>query len=118
MAKFFNITGVNKVLGKLKATSTVLSVEVGARLMMAGLFVQRESMKIVPVDTGNLKGTASTRNVGGIGWATDIVVAYSAEYAVMVHENLTARHKPGKRAKFLESIIREKRKEILAIVRG
>ena len=30
-------------------------------LMLAGLRLQRESQKIVPVDTGNLKGSAFTR---------------------------------------------------------
>lgn len=30
-------------------------------LLIAGMFLQRESMKIVPVDTGNLKNSAFTR---------------------------------------------------------
>ena len=30
-------------------------------LLMAGLYLQRESMLLVPVDTGNLKGSAFTR---------------------------------------------------------
>jgi len=32
-------------------------------LLTAGLFLQRESQKLVPVDTGNLKGTAFTLKV-------------------------------------------------------
>lgn len=32
----------------------------GQALLLAGLRVQRESQKLVPVDTGNLRGSAST----------------------------------------------------------
>lgn len=31
-----------------------------------------------------------------------VLVGYTAAYAIWVHENLNARHKPGKIAKFLE----------------
>lgn len=33
----------------------------GISLFQVGLFIQRESQKIVPIDTGNLKGSAFTR---------------------------------------------------------
>lgn len=37
----------------------------------------------------------------------DCVVGYTASYAIYVHENLTAHHKPGKSAKFLEIPLRQ-----------
>lgn len=36
-----------------------------------------------------------------------VTVGYSAEYAIYVHENLMATHKPPTQAKFLEQPIRE-----------
>jgi hypothetical protein len=46
-----------------------------------------------------------------------VIVGYTAEYAVYVHENMEARHAPGKQAKYLEQPFREKRGEIASIVR-
>jgi hypothetical protein len=43
------------------------------------------------------------------------VNANGADY---VHEDMDARHEPGKRAKYLESVVREKKKEIFDIVVG
>jgi len=117
MAKILAITGVPKVLANLKGFSTTKAAGIGRGLKQAGLFLQRESQLIVPVDTGNLKGGAFTRNVGGAGFDTDIVVGYVADYAVYVHENLQAKHKPGKQAKYLEEPARTKKSEIIRIIK-
>ena len=143
MAQFVTVTGLNVVLRNLKAAKPTLGAKVGRNLKRAGLFLQRESQKIVPVHKGPLKASAFTRNVGGTGWATDIVVGYTAKYAVYVHENLTTAH--GRRfnikhadkiasattkaqrkiwfnrgvnqqAKFLEQPMRMKRRELMAII--
>lgn len=139
MAQGVTVTGLNVVIKNLKKVKPTLGAKVGTNLKRAGLFLQRESQKIVPVNIGNLKGSAFTRNVGGPGWAVDIVVGYTAEYAVYVHEDLTAAHgaafnvkyaeqiadKKNKafrsrgenqQAKFLERPMREKRKEMLTII--
>lgn len=116
MAKMIRITGMSNILSNLKKASKGYGAKVEAGLKNAGLFVQGESQRIVPVDTANLKGGAFTRNVGGKGFKTDVVVGYVADYAVYVHENLDASHKPGKRAKYLESVVREKRSEIFRII--
>ena len=42
-----------------QSTITTGSLEKG--LVLAGLRLQRDSQKLVPVDTGNLKGSAFTR---------------------------------------------------------
>lgn len=44
-----------------------------------------------------------------------VIVGYTAEYAVYVHENLTARHPVGQ-AKFLEQPLREMKDELKTIV--
>jgi len=118
MARMLRISGMNKVLGNLKKSKTITAGKVGIGLKRAGLFLQRESQNIVPVDTSNLKNGAFTRNVGGSGFDTDVIVGYVADYAVYVHENLQAKHKPGKQAKYLEQPAREKKNEIFKIIAG
>lgn len=97
-------------------------------LKKGGLLLQAESMKMVPVDTGNLKASAFTR-ASGTGFRTNVRVGYTAAYAVYVHEapmKLQGQRRKGKQAKgaywdpqgrasnkFLERPYREKRKEIL-----
>ena len=118
MAKIVKITGVNRVLGRMRKATKGYASRAERGLKNAGLFVQSCSQRIVPVDLGNLKGTAATDNIGGKGFKTDIVVHYGAgaDYAVYVHENLDARHKPGKQAKFLELVVRRERSEIFRII--
>lgn len=116
MAKLVRMTGMKKVLAKLRIATAGFELTAERRLMKAGRFVQRESQKIVPVDTSNLKAGADTVNAGGRGFSADIVVHYKAVYSIFVHEDLEARHASGKRAKFLESIVREKKQEIFKII--
>ena len=81
-------------------------------LLSAGFFVQRESQKIVPIDTGNLKAGASTRPLS----ESAVQVGYEAEYALEVHENLQARRKGGKPAKFLQTAIQKNTRKILELI--
>lgn len=46
-----------------------------------------------------------------------VIVGYTANYAVYVHEDMTAQHKPGKQAKFLEQPARENAQEYAKIIR-
>jgi len=64
-----------------------------------------ESKELVPVDTSALKQSGNLKPMRVEGNAVEVVIGYggvAAPYAVEVHENLEARHKPGKSAKFLE----------------
>ncbi len=116
MAKIIRITGVNKVLKNMRKATKGYAARAERGLKLAGTFVQGQSQKIVPVDTANLKGGAFTRNIGGKGFKADVIVGYVADYAVYVHENLDARHKKGKQAKYLESVVRKDRSEIFRII--
>jgi len=118
MAAMIKITGIDKILRNMDRASADEGKKLEKNLKRAGLFTQRESQKIVPVDQSNLKASAGTRNIGGAGFDADVVVFYNAEYAVYVHEDLNARHKPGKQAKYLESVVREKKDELFAIAAG
>lgn len=115
-----SVEGVEEILSNIHRHRIRTAHQVEMGLKKAGLFLQRESQKIVPVDTGNLRASATTRKVSGSGFSTDVVVAYGqgAEYAVYVHEDLNAHHAPGKQAKYLEEPSRTKRREILALIRG
>ena len=116
MVGMIKITGVSNVIGRLIKTTQAYEKDVPRKLLKGGLFLQRKSQLIVPIDEDNLRPGAFTRNIGGGGFKADVIVGYVAEYAVYVHENMEARHKPGKEAKFLEKPAKEKRKEILEII--
>jgi len=142
--KMLELKGLPQVLSKLKGATTDIKNDAGRGLKKGGLFLQRESQKIVPVQLGNLKNSAFTRSQGS-GLRTDVTVGYTAEYAAYVHEDLDKAH--GKefnvkhadeianaskkartaagglfnrgeeqQAKFLETPARTKRTEMLAII--
>lgn len=145
MAAIKSVTGVREILSKLSKADKMLGKRLERGLKKAGKFLLRETTAIVPVQFGDLKGSAFTRNVGGSGFRADIIVGYSGEtgYAIYVHENLEAAHgkefnilhaeeiatatTPAQKrvwfsrgetqqAKFLEQPAREKRREILHII--
>ena len=48
-------------IGRIVITAYGRTRNMAQSLIMGGLFLQRESMKLVPVDTGNLRASAFTR---------------------------------------------------------
>ena len=91
MAQLSTVHGVDEILKNLRKSRLLVAAGFERGLKRAGLFLQRESQLLVPVDTGNLKGSAFTRSFYK-GTATEVYVGYTAEYAVYVHENLEAAH--------------------------
>lgn len=91
MARLSRIDGVKDVIAAFKKKQAKYAQGVSRGLRRAGLFIQRESQKIVPVDQGNLKASAFTRTIGS-GFNTEVSVGYTANYAVYVHENLDNAH--------------------------
>lgn len=97
-----------------------------AGIWAAGLMVQRKSQRLVPVEKGPLRASAYTRPEG-----SGVVVGYSADYALAVHENVEAKLRgrprpsglgeywgPHGEPKFLERPFRESKQEIINIVAG
>ena len=115
MANMLRVTGMREVLKNLSNSQSTTEEGIHNGIIAAGLYVQRMSQKIVPVDFGNLKNSSFTRHVGKGAW-TRMYVGYTADYALYVHENLEARHKKGQTAKFLERPLREHRKRIFGII--
>lgn len=116
MAKMIRISGVAAMITKMGALDKKTEAGLHRGLVRAGFRLQRESQLVVPIDTANLKGSAFTRNIGGHGGKADIVVGYTAEYAIYVHEIVEAQHKEGKQAKYLEEPARVHRDTLLKII--
>jgi hypothetical protein len=96
MAVIKKLYAAPQVIWKLKSgwktkTEQEIATRLGRGLSAAGLYLQRESQKIVPVQTGNLKNSAFTRRFG-LGVKIDVIVGYTAVYAAFVHEDLTKAH--------------------------
>jgi len=109
------VLGLKKTMALLKQESLETNKRVRRGMIKGGLFLQRKSQQVAPVDTGNMKNSAFTRGKGQ-GRKFEVTVGYTASYALFVHENLNMRHKPGKEAKFLEGPLRKHRREIDQII--
>lgn len=130
MANIAFVTGVSAILRNLKTRNAQLEAGVQRGLKKAGLALQRESQRVVPVDTGNLKASAFTR-AEGAGYDTTVHVGYTAAYALHVHENVEMKLKGQPRntqgrywdpqgrgqAKFLEEPARRMEGELRRIIK-
>lgn len=100
------IDGLPQLQAQLKRIRRKYEKGYSVGLKRAGLFVQRKSQEIVPIEFGILKNSARTE-ADGSRFDTKVSVMYLASYAVYVHENTRARHAPGKTAKFLTKPLEE-----------
>jgi len=114
------LTGVSNLQRQLTKAAAQMGMSFEVNAKRAGLYILRESKKIVPVDTSTLKNSGFVRNVGGPGWAADVIVGYTAAYAVFVHERTDLKHKEGKTDHYLDKVIKDagNRKRVLQIVAG
>lgn len=82
-------------------------------LVDAAEFLLTESRAEVPIDEATLErsGAVTPDRPAGKVW-----VSYDTVYAVRQHEELTWRHAPGRKAKYLETPANELQDEMLAIV--
>lgn len=126
------VGGVKEFQRMLKLKTAAIGPKLQNGLTIAGLFLQRESQLLVPVDFGILKASAFTRRTGA-NFATVVNVGYTAYYAMYVHENVEMKGKglprkaPSKgnywdpagrgQAKFLEEPARRLRPQMFAIIK-
>lgn len=82
------LKGVAEVTARLKKAGVVTTNAVGYGLVRGGQLLQALSQEICPVQTGNLRASAFTRKIK----PTEVIVGYTADYAVFVHENLDGAH--------------------------
>lgn len=110
------VQGSKKVQAALDGHRDHVEGNLPRALLMGALFLQRESQKIVPVDTGLLRNSANSR-VETLGRQVTAIVSYGTDYGIYVHEDLEARHKPGKQAKYLSDPLVKHQKKIADIVK-
>ncbi len=111
MVRLASISGIDEIVANLKKVDAQIGRGVARGLKRGGLLLQRASQEIVPVDKGPLKASAFTRNVGGSGFDTDIVVGYTQNYVVYVHEDLEKAHGTAFNEKYAEQIADPKNKQ-------
>jgi len=117
MAQVVKVIGAKRIMARLKRAHVKMGDQARRGLIKAGLFLLRESKKIVPIETSNLKNSGQTKALGW-GWNSSVVVYYTASYAVYVHERTELKHKKGKSAKFLEKPARMYQIRIVRIIAG
>lgn len=83
------VEGLDDVMRNLNHQIAQIGGDIAGGLMAAGLLVQADAQKHVPVDTGNLKASAYTRKAqSSTPKAPAVEVGFSASYAVFIHENM------------------------------
>lgn len=103
------VTGVQGVLAELDKVTTNMQRGAERGVKKAGVFLQRKSMLIVPVDTGALRASAFVRKHGS-GLETVVFVGYTTDYVVYVHEDLDKAHGSAFNAKYADEIADPKNK--------
>lgn len=120
------LEGVGNVMKALRRYKNKTAIRFQKALGAAAEYLHQKSGEIVPIDKGDLWKTSLVRREGE-GLKTQMIVAYTAPYAVFVHEDLNASHgaafnvkhialivagltharRPGEQAKFLEKPCRD-----------
>jgi hypothetical protein len=85
------LTGMEDLIKGVRDANDQIGGKIERGLTKCGLLLQRYSQLIVPVDKGNLRGSAYTR-LQGKGFFATVDVGYTANYAIYVHENMDAAH--------------------------
>ena len=83
-----------------RATDTVREAVAKAMYRRASLVMADSQEHYVPVDTGYLRSTGFVNQPVIVDGTVEVTLGYSALYAEVVHEDLTAVH-PNGQAKFL-----------------
>ncbi|XXZ49909.1 hypothetical protein AAGT00_16560 [Streptomyces cavourensis] len=88
--------------------------EAAARgLLLGAEHVLAASRQRVPINEGILERSGAT----SVDESTmTAAVSYDTPYAARVHEDLNARHSPGRTAKYLESVLPEVSGEVHALI--
>lgn len=84
--------------------------EAAAALYQEAEILMTEAKDRTPWETGVLRGTGHVQEPTYSAGEVRVELGFggpAAPYAIFVHENLTARHPRGGRAKFLESVLDE-----------
>ncbi|MFD7072312.1 hypothetical protein ACFV97_34330 [Streptomyces sp. NPDC059913] len=98
------------------AAATGAIREAAARgLLLGAEHVLAASRQRVPINEGTLERSGAT---SVDEQQMSAAVSYDTPYARRVHEDMTARHAPGRSAKYLESVLPETAGEVQALIAG
>ena len=90
--------GADQIRERLERYQSALGRALENGLLKAGETLQRDSQERVPVNTGHLKASAFTR-LDGAGLNSNVLVGYTADYALFVHEAVGMKLKGQPRAR-------------------
>lgn len=104
-----SVDGAAEMAKKIREIAAKFPKEVEAALYAEANVEMVESKRRVPVRYGPLKASGAVHEPEREGRQISVTLSYgdnAVDYAVYVHEDLTAFHKNGE-AKFLESVLKE-----------
>lgn len=111
----FELKGTKELSARLKRLGPEAVQAAAASLYQSAEAVMTKSKEICPVQTGALRASGQVGMPEVTGNNVLVELGYgnaSVDYAVHVHENLQAFHKPPTQAKFLEQPLKESLKDI------
>lgn len=117
------ILGIEKVsmnLNKKLAEFTVGSMKGMIESAALIRYDMEKTPPYIPIDTGNLRASW-TVNSGYIGKNPIVVMGFTAEYAVYVHENMEPSVKwsrPGSGPKFFEAAFKRNTQKMIRLIGG
>jgi hypothetical protein len=103
-----------KLISRKDLAKSLARAAAAKGLNKAGQLLKSKSMPLVPIDTGDLRGSGNVREASPA--ELEAQVGYSTPYAVAVHEDLAANHPNGGQAKYLEEPAREHEGTMLSII--
>lgn len=115
-----SVEGVEVLIRTLKKDEKENTKNLREGLNEAARYLFGITDEVVPVDTGLLQSTGGIDDVTDDEVEPEVILGYGsndAYYAVYVHEDLEARHAPGKQAKYLEGPFDENVDDMIAIIR-
>lgn len=103
----FDITGLDDLQSAVdKGNRTAVNRAMPRALTEEAQIILRNSLRIVPVDSGTLRRSGAVGGVETRGQVHTITIGYggaASSYALEQHENLFYSHKSGKQAKYLST---------------
>lgn len=87
-----SVLGLRELAEAMEANSREMTVAVGRALNDAAMAIGNESQNLVPIDTGDLKGSMNYQRRGLTTTSPEIEIRYGTPYALYQHEKLELFH--------------------------
>ena len=107
------LSGVDQLKQTLERLTRAFPLAMREALYEEALIVEAESVKLVPVKHGRLRGTHLVTLVGEL-YEPQAIISYGTSYGIYVHERLELKHKAPTQSKFLEKPLNDRRDKFLS----